>query len=77
MNAGVTLEQLAARIEALERAHDLPRRLPILRCESCGHEVAWVGTNAGDDGVCPRCDCRALRPDRRECWPPSESDADG
>lgn len=65
---------LVNRVEVLERALGLPARVPILVCDACGHEIAELRQLRND--ICPRCCCRALRPDRHEQWPLTANEAD-
>ncbi|HEY7005191.1 MAG TPA: hypothetical protein VH392_01785 [Sphingomicrobium sp.] len=61
---------LARRVEALEFAFGLPRRLPLLECGECGHEVAEL-RKTKPVWCCPECGRRALVPVGLMLWPPS------
>ena len=59
--------QLAARLEAVERALGLPRRVPLLVCQECGYEVVELRRRRPR---CPRCGLVALVRERTVTWPP-------
>ena len=60
---------LVRRVEALEFAYGVPRRVPILECEECGHRIAEL-RRPKHVRACPRCGCNALLPVAIELWPP-------
>ena len=61
---------LLARIEALERAMGLPRRVQLLRCETCFYEVAELSArHRKDHPACPRCGMRGLAAAATVEWP--------
>jgi hypothetical protein len=60
---------LVRRVEALELAHRLPRRLPLLRCD-CGFEVAELNGAVGALHRCPECGDFELTAHKLVMWPP-------
>jgi DNA-directed RNA polymerase subunit RPC12/RpoP len=69
--------QLLARIEALEHAFALPRKLPLLRCGHCDYEVAELSRRRRRSPVCPRCGYRALAHAATVEWPAPHHDDEG
>ena len=67
---------LLARLEAIERALGLPRRVSLLVCRECGYRVAELRRRRNRGG-CPRCGRIALVQERTVTWPPPGRVDDG
>jgi predicted Zn-ribbon and HTH transcriptional regulator len=62
---------LVRRLEAVERALGLPRRVPLLVCRECTYEVAELrGQQPTAPKRCPECGLNALAVSRIVTWPP-------
>jgi len=60
------------RLEAVEFALGLPRRVPLLICDDCGFEIAYLRRPKPHATLtCPQCSVVALRFRRTVTWPPS------